>query len=71
MSSHNISWLAMGGGHGNTLTLATAQNVVLINMERINKITMNPDKSVSVGGGALFGDLYPVVYAAGRELRKC
>ncbi|KAI1506779.1 FAD binding domain-containing protein [Biscogniauxia marginata] len=68
MTSHNISFLAQGGGHGNTLTLATAQNVVLINMEQFNDITLNSDDTITIGGGARFGDVYTAAYGAGREL---
>ncbi|KAI1378969.1 FAD binding domain-containing protein [Hypoxylon crocopeplum] len=68
MSRHNISFLAMGGGHGNTLTLATAKDVVLINMEKFNKITINSDRTITVGGGVKFGDVYTAAYEAGREL---
>ncbi|KAI0601615.1 FAD binding domain-containing protein [Biscogniauxia sp. FL1348] len=68
MSSHNISFLAMGGGHGNTLTLGTVEDAVLINMRQFDSITVNPDDTITVGGGAQFGPVYDVAYAAGREL---
>ncbi|KAI1655194.1 FAD binding domain-containing protein [Daldinia decipiens] len=68
MTKHNIQFLAGGGGHGNTVTLAKAKNVVFINMEKFNKITVNSDKTITVGGGAKFGDVYTVAYGAGREL---
>ncbi|KAI1485036.1 FAD binding domain-containing protein [Biscogniauxia mediterranea] len=68
MSSHNISFLAMGGGHGNTLTLGTVENAVLINMQQFNNITVNPDDTITIGGGSRFGAVYDVAYAAGREL---
>ncbi|KAI0003489.1 FAD binding domain-containing protein [Xylariaceae sp. FL0662B] len=68
MAHHNIPFLAMGGGHGNTLTLKTVKDAVLINLEQFNNITMNSDQTISVGGGAKFGDVYTVAYRAGREL---
>ncbi|RYP04524.1 hypothetical protein DL764_004386 [Monosporascus ibericus] len=68
MSSHNISFLAMGGGHGNTITLGRVEDAVLINMARFNDITMNCDHTITVGGGAQFGPVYEVAYRAGREL---
>lgn len=68
MSSHNIPFLAMGGGHGNTITLGTVEDAVLINMERFDDIHMNCDHTITVGGGSRFGDVYTVAYNAGREL---
>ncbi|KAI0017590.1 FAD binding domain-containing protein [Xylariomycetidae sp. FL0641] len=68
MTSHNISFLAQGGGHGNTITLAHAQNTVMINMEKFDDIHMNDDDTISIGGGAIFGPVYTVAQNAGREL---
>ncbi|KAI5927304.1 FAD binding domain-containing protein [Camillea tinctor] len=68
MSSHNISYLAQGGGHGNTLTLGTVQNAVLINMQQFDSVTVNDDETITVGGGARFGAVYDAAYNAGREL---
>ncbi|OTB15810.1 hypothetical protein K445DRAFT_317456 [Daldinia sp. EC12] len=68
MTKHNIQFLAGGGGHGNTVTLAKAKNVVFINLEKFNKITVNSDNTITVGGGARFGDVYTAAYGAGREL---
>ncbi|RYP28694.1 hypothetical protein DL767_007091 [Monosporascus sp. MG133] len=68
MSSHNISFLAMGGGHGNTITLGTVQDTVLVNMERFDHIRVNCDDTITVGGGARFGPVYTAAYNAGREL---
>ncbi|RYP28665.1 hypothetical protein DL768_011227 [Monosporascus sp. mg162] len=69
MSSHNISYLAMGGGHGNTITLGNVEGAVLVNMERFDHITVNNcDNTITVGGGARFGPVYTAAYNAGREL---
>ncbi|KAI0541765.1 FAD binding domain-containing protein [Xylaria digitata] len=68
LTSINASFLAKGGGHGNSLTLASVQNGVMINMEQFDHVVMNPDKTITFGGGARFGALYEKAYDAGREL---
>ncbi|RYP66672.1 hypothetical protein DL771_007671 [Monosporascus sp. 5C6A] len=68
MSSHNIPYLAMGGGHGNTITLGDVRDTVLINLERLNHVTVNSDHTISVGGGAHYDPIYAAAYRAGREL---
>ncbi|RYP31588.1 hypothetical protein DL767_005697 [Monosporascus sp. MG133] len=68
MTSHNISFLAIGGGHGTSIQLGQVNGAVAINMENFNYAVMNPDGTLKVGGGTKFGDIYPVVHEAGREL---
>ena len=38
MTSHDIPFLAKGGGHGVSLSLATVQEAVMINMETFNRV---------------------------------
>jgi hypothetical protein len=38
-------------------------------MENFNEIKLNSDDTLSAGGGAIFGNVYPVAYNAKRELR--
>ncbi len=68
MSIHNISFLALSGGHGTSIQLGEVHNAVAINMENFNHVVVNSDHTVTVGGGSRFRDIYPVVHAAGREL---
>ncbi|RYO89433.1 hypothetical protein DL766_003266 [Monosporascus sp. MC13-8B] len=68
MTSHNISFLAIGGGHGTSIQLGELHGAVAINLENFNYALMNPDGTLKVGGGAEFGDIYSVVHEAGREL---
>ncbi|KAH6645461.1 FAD binding domain-containing protein [Truncatella angustata] len=68
MTRNNISFLAQGGGHGNTLTFSTVQDAVVINLENFGDVTVNDDETISVGGGAVFANVYAAAYAAGREL---
>ena len=68
MTNHNISFLALSGGHGTSVQLGEVHDAVAINMDNLNHVMVNPDHTVTVGGGSHFGDVYPVVHAAGREL---
>lgn len=42
----------------------------MINMEKFNYVTMNPDFSVTVGTGARFSNFVEVIGNAGRELSQ-
>ncbi|KAI1499786.1 hypothetical protein F5X99DRAFT_410706 [Biscogniauxia marginata] len=68
LSRNNMSYLAKGGGHGYSTTLAVDQNVVQINMENFRDVTVNSDNTVTVGGGARMLDVVTALYDAGREL---
>lgn len=59
-----------GGGHGNTPTLGAYQMVVQVNLEHFRHVVINEDNSVTIGGGAKFIDLIPVLHRAGREMSK-
>ncbi|KAI9674806.1 MAG: hypothetical protein M1817_001710 [Caeruleum heppii] len=65
--SHNISFLAQGGGHGYAATLGVIQNAIMINMANLDYIRMN-GTFVTVGGGSVVGALGNTTYAAGRQL---
>ncbi|KAL7624849.1 hypothetical protein AAE478_004063 [Parahypoxylon ruwenzoriense] len=68
LSQGNMTYLAKGGGHGYSTTLVTDQNVVQINLENFREVTVNPDNTVTVGGGARMLDVVTALYNAGREL---
>ena len=70
MSSNNLPWLALSGGHGYSITLNSIQNAVLINLENFNYVRMEDNGTAIVGTGTLFGDFIDTVAAAGRELSK-
>jgi len=70
MTSNNIPFLAKSGGHGYSTTLETAQNVVMINMEKFNYSKINSDKTATIGSGASFLDLIRALAAAGRQVSK-
>jgi fumiquinazoline A oxidase len=70
LTRNNISFLAQCGGHGNTVTYETVRDAVVIDMQNFNEIVLNDDNTITAGGGAIFGDVYPVAYNGGRELRE-
>jgi fumiquinazoline A oxidase len=70
MTENNITFLATSGGHGSTITLATVQDGVALNLVNFNNVTVNEtEETITVGGGAHFGDVWKAAYAASRELR--
>ena len=71
MTSHNVSFSALNGGHGTSLQLGEVRNAVAINMHNFNHVVVNQDQTLTVGGGTRFGDIFPIVHAAGRELSMC
>ncbi|KAL3477598.1 FAD-binding domain-containing protein [Aspergillus californicus] len=69
LSRNNMSYLATkNAGHGNTPTLGAYQDVVQLNLENFRQVTMNDDYTVTVGGGAKWMDIIPVLHNAGREM---
>ncbi|KAK9777219.1 putative FAD-binding PCMH-type domain-containing protein [Seiridium cardinale] len=69
LARHKIPYLATKpGGHGNVPTLGTYQNVVQINMDNFRHAIVNPDHSITIGGGTKMEDLIPTLHAAGREM---
>ncbi|KAL4778874.1 FAD-binding domain-containing protein [Aspergillus varians] len=69
LSRNNMSYLATkNSGHGNSPTLGAYQDVVQLNLEKFRHVAINQDYTVTVGGGAKWMDLIPVLHSAGREL---
>lgn len=70
MTSRDIPFLTKGGGHGVSLSLENVQNAVMINMDNFNRVVVHSDGTMTVGGGALFLQLYEAAYNAGKELSE-
>ncbi|RAH42321.1 FAD-binding oxidoreductase [Aspergillus brunneoviolaceus CBS 621.78] len=69
LAKHRIPYLATKiAGHGNSPTLGTYQDVIQVNLKHFRNITINPENTVTVGGGAKWEDLIPRLRSAGREL---
>ena len=57
---HNSNFAVRGGGHTLNSGAANIEAGVTINMRRMNQIDVNAEKStVSIGGGAKWGEVYP------------
>ncbi|TAQ85444.1 hypothetical protein B7494_g6222 [Chlorociboria aeruginascens] len=67
--SHNIQFMAQGGGHGFSSTLQTIQNAIMINMENFRyAIVDNSSNTVRVGGATVSAEVISALYDAGREM---
>ncbi|KAI5867524.1 hypothetical protein GGS23DRAFT_612666 [Durotheca rogersii] len=68
LARRKMTYLAKGGGHGYSTTLGVDQDVVQVNMENFRNVTVHPDNTVTVGGGARMLDVVTALYNAGREV---
>ncbi|KAI9665342.1 MAG: hypothetical protein M1831_001779 [Alyxoria varia] len=68
-SKHNIPFLATGGGHGLSSTLARLRNGIEIDMNGFNGIEVDKaSKTAVIGGGARYGDVIEPLYKAGLQI---
>ena len=66
-----MPFLAQGGGHGWAPSLHKVQRAVLVDLSRVNTVTHdNSTQIITVGGGALAGDVVKSLSDAGRETSK-
>lgn len=66
LASNNIPFLVQNGGGGWAKTFNLGSKGVLINLERLNKVTFNAAKTqATIGGGASINDTIQAAYAAG------
>jgi FAD/FMN-containing dehydrogenase len=69
-SELSIPFLAIGAGHAVTIT-SKKLNGLQIDLSNFNTVEYNAASStIVVGGGARFGDIYSVLFVAGKEVRK-
>ncbi|KAK3307255.1 uncharacterized protein B0T15DRAFT_529749 [Chaetomium strumarium] len=69
MTSHNVSFLAASGSKGFSKTLASVQGGVNLNLKNFDKVTYDKaKKTMTVGGGAKFQQLWTLAYNEKREL---
>ncbi|KAH8799835.1 hypothetical protein F5884DRAFT_117923 [Xylogone sp. PMI_703] len=68
-SQNDVPFLATGGGHGGTITTKSL-NGIQIDLSNLKNVTLD-DKSnlLTIGGGVIFEDIFPVLFAAGKELQ--
>ncbi|EPE25298.1 FAD-binding protein [Glarea lozoyensis ATCC 20868] len=69
-ASHNVPFLATGGGHGFSTTLRALHGGIEIDLGFFKNISVDPKASTMVVGGAVLnGDVIQPLYAAGKELQ--
>ncbi|RAH54231.1 FAD-dependent oxidase [Aspergillus piperis CBS 112811] len=69
-STHNIPFLAMGGGHGYTTTFAELQYGLEIDLSGFNQVAVDADANLmTIGGGVRFRDIFEPLYSAGKEIQ--
>lgn len=67
-----IPFLATGGGHGTSSTLARLKQGIDIDLGKFDAVNLETDKNLlTVGGATVFSQVIDLLYAAGKELRKC
>lgn len=60
----DVQFAVRGGGHTSNTGAANIDNGITINLRNISQVTVNKEKNfVSVGGGAKWGEVYPVLDA--------
>jgi hypothetical protein len=63
---HQCQFAVKGGGHGNHAGASNIQDGLLIDMSRINRVTLSVDESIAgIGAGARWIDVYEVLEEKG------
>ncbi|KAI1196154.1 FAD binding domain protein [Nemania serpens] len=66
---YGIPFLATGGGHGLSITLANVHNGIEIDLSKFKNVTVDTiANTVTVGGANVFGDVFAPVWSAGKEM---
>lgn len=69
-SRYNIPFLATGNGHSGTVT-SKGLNGVQIDLRKFKSVQYDAATStVTVGGAVRFGEVTPILFANGKEIRK-
>lgn len=69
---YGIPFLATGGGHGLSITLANVHNGIEIDLSKFKNVTVDTiANTVTVGGANVFGDVFAPVWSAGKEMSMC
>lgn len=68
-SRYNIPFLATGNGHSGTIT-SKGLNGVQIDLRKFKSVKYDASTStVTVGGAVRFGEVTPILFANGKEIR--
>ena len=69
-AQNQVPFLGTGGGHGYTTSMRVIENGIQIDLGNFDAVMVNTStNTVTVGGGAHFGNVTGPLAAAGRELR--
>ncbi|KAF2668117.1 FAD-binding domain-containing protein [Microthyrium microscopicum] len=67
-NKHNRTFLAISGGHGAIRSLGSVKDGILIDMRRMNSMSLSDDgKSVTIGGAAKIKKVVGDLWLAGKE----
>jgi FAD/FMN-containing dehydrogenase len=68
---NNVSILATGGGHGYSTILSGVQQVLDVDLGNFKNVSVDASaNTMTVGGSAIFADIYDPLYNAGKQFRK-
>jgi FAD/FMN-containing dehydrogenase len=67
---NNVNFLATGGRHGYTSTLARMTDGLAIDLGRMRSVSVNQRaRTLTVGPGVVFGDIFQPLYDAGLQIQ--
>lgn len=70
-ASHNIPFLATGGGHGYSGSLGALQNGLELDLGNFNSVEVDPERNLlTIGGAVRFRDVEQKVYEAGKAIGR-
>ena len=68
---HEFTYMATGGGHGNSIGFSHVQGAIDINLGKFNKTQLDVDKNlVTIGAANVLADFADTLYKAGKEIRE-
>jgi hypothetical protein len=69
---NNVPFHATTRGHGTNLQYGKIRNALNINLGKFRSVSVDADNNrLTIGGATPFGDVFPSVWAAGKEIRGC
>lgn len=70
-TQNRIHFLATVNGHGTSLGFGKFKDGLNINLGNLNSVSIDVENNrLTVGGGSTFGDVHPLLFAAGKEIQS-
>ena len=70
--SHQVPFLATGGGHGYSVTLSGLQNGIDLDLGNFNSVSIDSSNNLmTIGGSVRFQNMTGPLQAALKEIRRC